>query len=98
MPDLAVVSSVAAGLRRLRDTDIARLAGEGFDLMSLVARQFNLPLCRLKFVMNGVPLNEEMLLSELGLETAKDLGRLQKWLFCSAIGSYRHGYWLFTQR
>jgi hypothetical protein len=47
--------------------------GHVFDLRSLVAWQFNLPLCCLKFVINGVPLNEEVLLSELGLDTVKDL-------------------------
>jgi hypothetical protein len=44
--------------------------GQVFDSRSLVVRQFNLPLCRLKFV----TLNEEMLLSELGLDS-QGLGR-----------------------
>jgi hypothetical protein len=47
--------------------------GQIFDLKSLVAQQLDLPLCHLKFVMNGVPLDDEMLLSELGLDTVKDL-------------------------
>jgi hypothetical protein len=24
-----------------------------------------------------------------------EIGRLQKWLFCSTIGLYRQGHWLF---
>jgi hypothetical protein len=47
--------------------------GQVFDLRTLVARQLDLPLCRFKLVMNGVPLDDEMLLSELGLDTVKDL-------------------------